>query len=217
MSSGLSLFAHKYRTTQRRQRVGDYGDLFSSAVSSIASVANAGIEAEQADSKSSASKADAVAKLAACVAADATATQANAIACSSALSHSASTVGDVAAANIATQAQDAAGAALPMDQIPARVKAAKKAVDDATAKWQATLRAKNQAGAGYAKCLVDAATATLNKASAQQIVNKVPDHAGRDTSSFWTDPLIGPLNGWQTVAGGSALAAIAWRLLRGRW
>jgi hypothetical protein len=208
MSSGLVLFAHKYRTAPRT-RVGDWTDI----LTPIASVAHAGIEEAQADQKASASKADAAAKLAACLAADTASTQANAAACWSAVSHSPSAAADAAAANIATAAQDQAGALLPADQTPARAAAAKKALDGATASWQAATHAKGQAGAGYAKCLVDSAQATFNKASGMQIVSKTPD---KPEESWLTKPLIFGVPTWEVGVGG-VVAAAAWRLIRGKW
>ncbi len=76
-----------------------------------------------------------------------------------------------------------------------------------------------QPGAGYAKCMVDAAQATFNKASGLQITKRVPDDAGAQAKkNFWTDPLVGPVPGWGAVAvGGAGLGAILWRVVRGKW
>lgn len=214
--SGLHAFAKKYGTAPR---VGDWGDFASGALSAVFSAAHAGIAEQQREDEQRKDAVAAAALLAACVAADATATRAVAQACFSALRRSSSATVDAIAAQAASAAQDVAGAKLPADQIPARVAAAKSALDDATVKWRAMKT--GQPGLDFAKCMVDAAQATFNKASGLQITKQVPDDAGAKVKpaqgSFWTDPLVGPVPGWGAVAGGAGVVAILWRVLRGRW
>lgn len=211
---GLHAFARKYGTAPR---VGDWGDFASGALSGVFSAVHAGVEESRQDDQQKKSAKESAALLAASVAADGAATLAVAQACFSALRRAPSATADAQAAQAAQAAQDVAGAKLPADQIPARVAVAKKALDDATAKWRDMK--PGQPGLDFAKCKVDAAQATFNKASGQQITKQVPDDAGasKATGSFWTDPLVGPVPGWGVVAGGAGVGAILWRVLRGKW
>jgi hypothetical protein len=215
MSNGLALFAKKYTT-----RVGDgYG--IADIVKAAAGVAEAGINVAQSEQKQSASAADTAAKLSAVLIADDAATHAVAQAAWSTqlaaaapgnVAAASKAAADQAAAINAVAAQDAAGAVLPIDGIPKRVDAARKALDKATSDWQTATRTKDQAGASYDKALVDAARATLNKASNQQIVNRIPDDHKPPEESWFTTPVIGPVKPWHvllaTVAGGVGLLAL---------
>ncbi len=219
--SGLHTFARKYGIaprTRTESRVGDWGDFASGALSAITSAAHAGIAESQRDDQEKADAATAATRLAASIAADASATQANAQARWSAQMRRPSAAADAATAAAQVAAQDAAGARLSTEQIPARVAAARKVFDDAEVRLR-TMKGKH--GEVFAKSMADAAQATYNKASGQQIVRQVPDDAGvpraEQKISFWTEPLVGPVPGWGVVAGGAGVGVILWRLLRGKW
>ena len=126
---------------------------------------------------------------------------------------------DASAALVAAAAQDAAGAKLAVDQVSARIAAAKKALDEAVAKLRAMK--KGQPGKVFAKCLVDAAQVTYEKASKQGGSREGQRGASRDgepkSGSFWTNSLVGPVPGWGVAAGGVGLGVIFWRILRGKW
>lgn len=205
-------------------RVGDWGDFASGALSGIFAAAHAGIAESQRDDQEKKGAEAVVAS----IAADTAATMASAQARWSAQMRQPSAAADAAAAATLSAAQDAAGGKLTADQTAARVDAARKALDDATAK---ALAMKGKPGETFARCVVDAAQATYNKASGQQIkqsssVAVGPDGASKGVSklppeqksgSFWTDPLVGPVPGWGVVAGGAGVGAILWRVLRGKW
>lgn len=216
--SGLHAFARKYSTASR-MRVGDWGDFASGALSGVFSAAHAGVEESRQDDQQKKSAGEAAVLLSASAAADGAATLATAQACFSALRRAPSAAADAQAARAAQAAQDAAGVKLLVDQIPARVAMAKKALDDATAKWRAMK--PGQPGLDFAKCKADAAQATFNKASGLQITKQVSDDAGakskQASGNFWTDSLVGPVPGWGVVTGVVGVGAILWRVLRGRW
>lgn len=238
MNSGLRIFAKKYST-----RIGDgldfgVGDIIKAA----GGLAEAGINVAQGEQKKKQSAADSAAALQACIAADFTASQANAAATMSAKQAAMSTgsakasadakaAADAAAASNASAAQDAAAAKLPDDMTPQRVAAAQKSLNDATAKWQTAARGTSTAATDYAKAIVDAWQATLNKASNQQIVKKASDGGGSGDGgggggggsdkgsggrSWLTTPFLGPVKPWHAAVG-AGVGAAAWRLVRGKW
>lgn len=217
--AGLHTLARK-RGIAPRARIGDWGDFASGALSGIFSAAHAGIAESQRDEQEK-KGAEAVA---ASIAADAAATMAVAQARWSEQMRQPSAAADAVAAAALSAAQDAAGAKLPADQITARVDVARKALDDAAAK---SIVAKGKPGEAFARCMVDAAQVTCNKAAGLQIrqsssaadVSKGASKPAPEqkSSNFWTDPLVGPVPGWGVVAGGASVGAILWRGLRGKW
>lgn len=212
---GLHTLARKCPPAPRA-RVGDWGDFASGALSGIFSAARAGIAEAQRDEQEQKGAEAVVAS----IAADTAATLAGAQARWSAQMQQPSAAADAAAAAALSTAQDAAGAKLTTGQITARVDAAKKALDDAAAKL---LAMKGKPGEAFAKCMVDAAQATYNKASSQQIkqssstADASKQAPEQKHGNFWTEPLIGPVPGWGVVAGGAGVGAILWRVLRGKW
>jgi len=215
--SGLHTLARKHAPAPRT-RVGDWGDFASGALSGIFSAAHAGIAEAQRDEQEQKGAEAVVAS----IAADTAATLAVAQARWSAQMQQPSAAADATAAVALSAVQDAAGAKLTTGQIAARVDAAKKALDDAAAKL---LAMKGKPGEAFAKCMVDAAQATYNKASSQQIkqsssaadASKSAAKPDQKSSNFWTEPLVGPVPGWGVVAGGAGVSAILWRVLRGKW
>ena len=218
--SALHEFARKYGTTTR---IGDWSDFASGALSGVFSAVNAGLAEDEREQQEKKEKEDAAEKarvlITASIAADASATTASAQARWSTQMGRSSAAADASAALVAAAAQDAAGAKLHASQVPARVAVAKKALADATAKQRET---KGKPGEVFAKCLVDAAQVTFNKASGLKIIEQTSNGVGSDgpkkeSGNFWTDPLVGPVPGWGVVAGGAGLGAILWRVLRGKW
>lgn len=224
--SGLQVFANKYSTSPRAaERVGDWGDFASGALSGVFSAVNAGINEQMKEDQQNKVDAESEALLDACIAADGDATRANAQASVAALRNDPSAAADAAAAAAASARQDAAGAKLPPDRVPLRVAAAKRKFDSAAATWRSM--SAGQPGYDFAKCMMDAAQVTLDKASGYRFAKQVPVASTQQgaqqgsvkpkTGSFWTDPLVGPIPGWGVVGGGVGLSAILWRLVRGKW
>lgn len=232
--SGLYAFAQKYGTAPRigdasaasMASGGGWGDFASGALSGVFSAVSAGINEQMKEDQQKKVDAESAVLLDACIKADTEATTASAQACVSAQRHDSSAAADAAAAATAMARQDAAGAKLPPDRIPMRVAAAKRKLDNAVATWRSM--SAGQPGYDFAKCMMDAAQVTLDKASGYQFARQTPVAGAQQgtaqqgavkskTGSFWTDPLIGPVPGWGVVGGGVGLSAILWRLVRGKW
>lgn len=234
--SGLYAFAQKYGTAPRigdaassMASGGGWGDFASGALSGVFSAVSAGINEQMKEDQQKKVDAASAALLETSITADGEATRASAQACVSMLRRDSSAAADAAAAATAMARQDAAGAKLPPDRIPLRVAAAKRNLDNATATWRSM--SAGQPGYDFAKCMMDAAQVTLDKASGYQFAKQAPNSvpvagaqqgaqqgaAKSKTGSFWTDPLIGPVPGWGVVGGGVGFSAILWRLVRGKW
>lgn len=194
-----------------------WGALIGPIVQGAGELAKGGIsiyEQHQAEEAAAAAKQKAVADDAAAaraaISADVTASLASARAQMAAQLKQASAPIDREAAEMALRAQDEAGADLSPAASKQRVDAARKALETATRKAQASPKDV------YAVSLMRAWTATLNKAGNRQIASAtslVPE-AGQGGPSWFTRPVVGPVPGWGVLAGGTVAATGLGLLLR---
>lgn len=190
---------------------GPYGDLYGGIIQAAGNLAQGAVSAYDADQAAQAASASDKAKLSTAIAADAAAANTRAAALTSA-ALAASAIGptattakakaaaDQAAADLASSAQDRAGAALPLPLGPARVEAAEKALEAATAKLQASPTDL------YAQNLVKAWNAAINKANNAQIVRSAPDKPAKD-SWLTQHTIISAVPNYGVVVGGAGIAA----------